>query len=112
MLYISTCYRVLSIVYLDQLKDAHHTHISYHNKSLSSDVPSWRCKLLYIWEVMTLQTVSSLTVLATDVASSLSLTINGVPAMFNVPTTNHRVTVASYATTTDIPSGSAHLSSQ
>ena len=58
--------------------------------------------MLYIWEVMTLQTVSSLTVLATDVTSSLSLTINGVPAMFNVPTTNHRVTVASYATTTDI----------
>ena len=34
VLYISTSYRVLGIVYLDQLKGAHHTHISYHdNKS-------------------------------------------------------------------------------
>ena len=29
VLYISTGYRVLSIVYLDQLKGAHHKHISY-----------------------------------------------------------------------------------
>ena len=29
MLYISTGYRVLSIVCLDQLKGARHTHISY-----------------------------------------------------------------------------------
>ena len=32
MLYIMTSYRVLSIVYLDQLSGACHTHISYHDK--------------------------------------------------------------------------------
>ena len=31
VLYILTGYRVLRIVYLDQRKGAHHTHISYHN---------------------------------------------------------------------------------
>ena len=31
VLYMSTGYWVLSIVYLDQLKGARHTHISYHN---------------------------------------------------------------------------------
>ena len=33
VLYILTSYRVLSIVYLDQLKGACHTHISYHDNS-------------------------------------------------------------------------------
>ena len=31
VLYISTDYQVLGIVYLDQLKGACHTNISYHN---------------------------------------------------------------------------------
>ena len=31
VLYISTGYRVLGIVCLDQLKGSRHTHISYHN---------------------------------------------------------------------------------
>ena len=31
VLYILTSYRVLGIVYLDQLKGACHTHISYHD---------------------------------------------------------------------------------
>ena len=31
MLYVLTSYRVLGIIYLDQLLGACHTHISYHN---------------------------------------------------------------------------------
>ena len=31
MLYILTDYKVLDIVYLDQLSGASHTHISYHD---------------------------------------------------------------------------------
>ena len=31
VLYITTSSQVLGIVYLNQLKGAHHTHISYHN---------------------------------------------------------------------------------
>ena len=31
VLYISTGYRVLGIVYLDQLKGPRHTHIFYHD---------------------------------------------------------------------------------
>ena len=34
VLYISTGYLMLGIVYLDQLKGAHHTHISYHDNGI------------------------------------------------------------------------------
>ena len=33
LLYIWTSYRVLGIVYLNQLKGARHTHISYHDST-------------------------------------------------------------------------------
>ena len=33
VLYISTGFQVLGIVYLDQLKGAHYTHISYHDRT-------------------------------------------------------------------------------
>ena len=32
VLYFLTYYRLLGIVYLDQLQGARHTHTSYHNK--------------------------------------------------------------------------------
>ena len=35
VLYISTDYRVLGIVCLNQLKGARHTHISYHDSYIS-----------------------------------------------------------------------------
>ena len=38
VLYILTNVRVLSIVYLDQLSGARHTHISYQDKNIASIV--------------------------------------------------------------------------
>ena len=35
VLYILTGYQVLSIVYLDQLSGARHTHISYHDNNVT-----------------------------------------------------------------------------
>ena len=45
VLYISTGYWVLSIVCLDQLKGARHTHISYHDKQPMKYAPQFQLKL-------------------------------------------------------------------
>ena len=43
VLYILTNYWVLSIVYLDQLTGARHTHISNHDKAEKMFLPAFGC---------------------------------------------------------------------